>query len=51
MVIDISIPPEDNPAIYRDTELSLVLKKLEEDEVQNMEKKEYMIMRDDNFPP
>ena len=36
-------------AIYRDTQLALALKLLEENEVQNMEKKEQMIMRDGDF--
>ena len=35
--------------IYRDTQLTLALQLLEEDEVQNMENKEQMIMRDGDF--
>ena len=35
--------------ISRDTNLALALQRLEEDEVQNLEKKELMIMRDGNF--
>ena len=49
MVIAISIPPEENTAISRDAQLSLALQQLEEDEVQNLEKKEHMIMRDGEF--
>ena len=48
-VISISIPPEDNTDISRDTHLALALQRLEEDEVQNMDKKEQMIMRDGYF--
>ena len=36
-------------SISRDTQLALALQQLEEDEVQNLEKKETMIMRDGNF--
>ena len=46
MVIAISIPPEDNTAISRDSQLALALQRLEEEEVQKMDKKEQMIMRD-----
>ena len=45
-MIAISSPPEDNTAISRDDQLALALQRLEEDEVQNLEKKEQMIMRD-----
>ena len=45
----ISIPLEDNSAISRDTQLALALQRLEEDEVQNLEKKEQMITRNGNF--
>ena len=48
-MISISIPPEDNTAISRDAQLALALQKLEEEEVQNLEKKEQMIMRDGEF--
>ena len=48
-MIAISSLPEDNADIYRDTQLSLALQQLEEDEVQNLEKKEQMIMRDGYF--
>ena len=48
-VIAISIPPEYNTDISRDTHLALALQRLEEDEVQNMDKKEQMIMRDGYF--
>ena len=41
--------PEDNPDIYRDTQLSLELQWIKEDEVQNLENKEQMIMRDGDF--
>ena len=49
MAIAIYILPEDKAAISRDTQLALALQRLEEDEVQNMEKKEQMIMRDGDF--
>ena len=49
-MIAISRPPEDNAAISRDTQLVLALQQIEEDEVHNIENKEQMIMRDDNFP-
>ena len=49
MAIDISIQPEGNTDISRDTQLALALQRFEEDEVQNLEKKEQMIMRDGNF--
>ena len=49
MAIAIYILPEDKAAISRDTQLALALQRLEEDEVQNMEKKEQMIMRDGKF--
>ena len=42
-------PPEDNTSISRDAHLALALQRLEEDEVQNMEKKEHMIMGDGEF--
>ena len=48
-MIAISSPPEDNADISRDAQLDLELQWLEEDEVQNLEKKEQMIMRDGNF--
>ena len=44
--IAISIPPEDNATVSRDDQLDFVLKRLEEDEVQNLEDKEHMIIRD-----
>ena len=44
--IYISIPPEDNNAVYRDTQLALALQWIEEDEVHNIEEKELIIMRD-----
>ena len=43
--IDSSSPPEDNATISGDTQLAFVLQRLEDDEVQNLEKKEQMIMR------
>ena len=49
MEIAIYSPPEDNAAISIDTHLALVLQRLEEDEVHNLEKKEHMIMRDGEF--
>ena len=49
MVIAISSPLEDNAAIYRDAQLALALQRLEEDKVQNLEKKEHIIMRDGDF--
>ena len=49
MDIVIYILPEENTAISRDTQLALALHRLEEDEVQHLEKKEQMIMRDGNF--
>ena len=48
-MIVISSPPEDNTDISRDTQISLALQLLEEDEVQHLENKEHMIMRDDDF--
>ena len=36
-------------AISRDTQLALALQQLEEDEVQNMDKKEQIITRDGDF--
>ena len=48
-MIAISSPPEDNPAISRDAQRALTLQRLEEDEVQNLEKKKHMIMRDGEF--
>ena len=44
-----SSTPEDNTAISRDTKLALVMQRLKNDEVQDLEKKEYMIMRDGDF--
>ena len=35
--------------ISRDSQLALALHRLEEDEMQNMEKKEHMIIRDGKF--
>ena len=49
MAIVISSPPEDKTAISRDAQIALELQWLEEGEVQNMEKKEKMITRDDEF--
>ena len=49
MAISVSIPPEDNAAIFRDNKLALALQQLEEDEVQNLEKKEKMIVRGGDF--
>ena len=42
MMVPFSIytPPEDNAAIYRYAQIVLVLQRLDEDEVQNMEEKE-----------
>ena len=48
--IAIYSPPEDSTEIYRDTHIALAMQQLEEDEVQNMENKENMTMRDGNFP-
>ena len=48
-MISISTPPESNTAICIDAQLAFALQKLEEDEVQNLEKKEQMIMRDGEF--
>ena len=48
-MITISSPPEDNAVISRDAQLALALQRLEEDKVQNLEKKEQMIMRDGDF--
>ena len=48
-MVAISSPPEDNTAISKNFQLALALQQLEEDEVQNLEKKEHMIMRDGNF--
>ena len=47
--IYISRPPEDNAAISRNAQIVLAPQQLEQEKVQNMEKKEYMIMRDDKF--
>ena len=47
--IAISIPPEYNTGISRDAQIALTLQRLEEDNMQNMEKKEQMIMRDGEF--
>ena len=49
MAISISSPPKDNTDIYRYDQPVLGLQRLEEDEVQNMEKKEHMITRDGKF--
>ena len=49
MAIGISIPPEDNVAIYRNSHLTLALQQFEEDEVYNLENKEHIIMRDGEF--
>ena len=48
-MIYISSPPEDNATISRDAELTLALHLLEEYKVQNLEKKEQMIIRDGKF--
>ena len=48
-MIAIYIPTEDNTAISRDAQIALAIQWLEEDEVQNLEKKENMIMRDGEF--
>ena len=48
-MIYISIPPEDNAVISGYSQLALALQRLEEDKVQNLEKKEQMIMRDGEF--
>ena len=48
-MIAIYIPPEDNTDISRDYQLALALQRLEEDDVQDLEKKEHMIMRDGEF--
>ena len=48
-MIAIFSSPEDIGAISRDAQLALALQWLEEDEVQNLEKKENMIMRDGEF--
>ena len=48
-MIAISIPPEDNTYIYRDSQLALLMQRLEEEDVQNMDKKENVIMRDGEF--
>ena len=48
-MIAISSPPEDNADISGDVQIALVLQRLEEDDVQNLEKKEHMIMRDGDF--
>ena len=48
-MIAISSPLEYNADISRDTQLALALQQLEEDEVQNLEKKKQMIIRDGNF--
>ena len=49
MVIAISSPPEDNGVISRDAQLALALQRLEEDKVQNLDKKEQMTLRDGTF--
>ena len=48
-MIAISNPPEDKAAIFRYAQLALLLQRLEEDEMQNLEEKEQMIMRDGKF--
>ena len=48
-VISITSPPEDNAGISRDDQLALALQQLEEDEVQILEEKEKIIMRDGEF--
>ena len=49
MAIAIFSPPEDNGVISRDDQIALALQQLEEDKVQNLEKKEHMTMRDGKF--
>ena len=49
MEIAISIPPEDNKAISKDNQLDLALQQIEEEEVQNMENKWQMVIRDGYF--
>ena len=49
MAIEISSPPEYNAAISKDAQLSLALQRLEYEDVQNLERKEQMIMGDDEF--
>ena len=46
MQIDISISPKYNAAISRNTHIALTLQWLEDNEVQNLEKKDHMIMED-----
>ena len=48
-VISISSPTEVKADISRYTHLALALQQLEEDKVQNLEKKEHMIMMDGYF--
>ena len=48
-VIAIFSPPEYKASISRHTHLALAMQWLEEDEMQNLEKKEKMIMRDGDF--
>ena len=48
-MIAIFSPPEDNTDISRDAQIALAFQLLEDDEVQNLEKKENMIMRDGEF--
>ena len=49
MTIAISILPENNGDICRDAHVALALQRLEEEEVQSMDKKEQMTMRDGKF--
>ena len=49
MAISVSSPPEDKVDISRDTQLALALQQLEEYNVQNLDKKEQMTMRDGKF--
>ena len=44
--IAISIPQEDNATTPKYSQLAFVMQRLEEDEVQNLEDKEQVIMRD-----
>ena len=48
-MIAISIPPEYDTAISINAHPTLALQRLEEEEVQNLEKKEHMTMRDGEF--
>ena len=45
-MIDIYIPPEENADISGDDQLALLLQRIEEDEIQNLEEKERIIMKD-----